>query len=185
MKKNVPKLIKLTVTLLFCFCAFVNNAYSQSQLTISGQMKSNDGTPLPGANVLISGTQIGTTSDFEGKYVLKNVPSDAVLDVSYIGFQTQSIQVNGRASINIVLIPDSNNLDEVVIIGYQSIKKKDLTGAVSVVDPIRTNKNISNTLAESLQGLAAGITVRNGGQPGQNAQIEIRGAASFVNSNPL
>ena len=185
MKKNVPKLIKITITLLFCFVAFVNNAYSQNEITISGEIKGSDGTPLPGANVLISGTQSGATADFDGKFVLRNVLSNAVLDVTYIGFQTQSIQVNGRATINVVLIPDSNNLDEVVIIGYQSIKKKDLTGAVSVVDAIKINKNISNTLAESLQGLAAGITVRNGGQPGQNAQIEIRGAASFVNSNPL
>lgn len=185
MKKNVPKLIKLAITLTFCLFAFLNNGYSQSQITINGEIKGIDGIPLPGANVLISGTQTGSAADFDGKFVLRNVPSNAVLDVSYIGFQTQSVQVNGRATINVVLIADSNNLDEVVIIGYQSIKKKDLTGAVSVVDPIKINKNITNSLAESLQGLAAGITVRNGGQPGQNSQIEIRGAASFVNSNPL
>ena len=185
MKKNVPKLIKLAITLTFCLFAFINSAYSQSLITISGEIKGIDGTPLPGANVLISGTQLGSTADFDGKFALRNVPSNAVLDFSYIGFQTQSIQVNGRATINAVLIMDNNNLEEVVIIGYQSIKKKDLTGAVSVVDPIKINKNISNSLAESLQGLAAGITVRNGGQPGQNSQIEIRGAASFVNSNPL
>ncbi len=185
MKKNVPKLIKLAITLTFCLCAFINNGYAQNQITITGEIKGIDGTPLPGANVLISGTQLGSTADFDGKFVLRNVPSNAVLDFSYIGYQTQSIQINGRATINAVLIMNSNNLDEVVIIGYQSIKKKDLTGAVSVVDPIKMNKNITNSLAESLQGLAAGVTVRNGGQPGQNSQIEIRGAASFVNSNPL
>ncbi|MFE3847391.1 SusC/RagA family TonB-linked outer membrane protein [Flavobacterium sp. LB3P45] len=185
MKKNVPKLIKLVITLTFCLFTFLNNAYSQGQLSISGVIKGSDGTPLPGANVSIPGTQIGSTADFDGKFTLKNVPSNAVLDFSYIGFQGQSIQVNGRTTINVVLIMDSNNLDEIVIIGYQSIKKKDLTGAIAVIDPVKANKNFSNSLAESLQGLAAGVTVRNGGQPGQNSQIEIRGSASFVNSNPL
>ena len=185
MKKNVPKLIKLFITLTFCLFTFLNNAYSQGQLNISGVIKGSDGTPLPGANVLIQGTQIGTTADIDGKFTLKIVPSNAVLDFSYIGFQSQSIPVNGRTTINVFLNMDSNNLDEIVIIGYQSIKKKDLTGAIAVIDPVKANKNFSNSLAESLQGLAAGVTVRNGGQPGQNSQIEIRGSASFVNSNPL
>lgn len=184
MKKNVPKLIKRAITLTICFFMFVSLSYGQNLTTVSGIVSDIDGVPLPGANVLISGTQRGTTTDFDGNFELNDVPTDAVLVFSFVGYTTQSVPLNGLTTINVTLIVD-NLLDEIVVIGYQSIKRRDLTGATSIVDPANSNKNISNSLAESLQGLAAGVTVRNGGQPGQNAQIEIRGTSSFVNSNPL
>ncbi|RIA09438.1 TonB-linked SusC/RagA family outer membrane protein [Flavobacteriaceae bacterium MAR_2010_72] len=184
MKKNVPKFIKLTITLTICLFTFINTAHAQNLSTVSGVVSDVDGVPLPGANVLISGTQKGTITDFDGNFELNDVPADAVLVFSFVGYTTQSIPLNGLSRINVTLLVD-NLLDEIVVIGYQSIRRRDLTGATSIVDPSNANKNISNSLAESLQGLAAGVTVRNGGQPGQNAQIEIRGTSSFVNSNPL
>lgn len=184
MKKDVPKLIKRAITLTICFFMFVDISYGQNLSTVSGNVSDIDGVPLPGANVLISGAQRGTTTDFDGNFELNDVPTDAVLVFSFVGYTTQSIPLNGLTRINVTLIVD-NLLDEIVVIGYQSIRRRDLTGATSIVDPTNSNKNISNSLAESLQGLAAGVTVRNGGQPGQNAQIEIRGTSSFVNSNPL
>jgi TonB-linked SusC/RagA family outer membrane protein len=184
MKKNVPKFFRLSITLIFFLSACLHYGYSQNQITVSGLVNDIEGTPLPGANVLVSGTQLGTVTDFDGNFELQNVPSNAAIVFSYVGYKAQSVSVNGRTTLNVTLIAD-NTLDEIVVIGYQSIKRKDLTGATSVIDPGKANKNISNSLAESLQGLTSGVTVRNGGQPGQNAQIEIRGAASFVNSNPL
>jgi len=184
MKKNGLKFIQSGVTLMFFLFISFHHVYSQESISVSGKVNDFEGVPLPGANVLISGTQIGTTTDFDGNYQLFNVPTNAEIQIRYVGYQSQSILVNGRTTINVILITD-NSLDEIVVIGYQSIKKKDLTGATSIVDPTDSNRNISNSLAESLQGLAAGVTVRNGGQPGQNAQIEIRGTSSFVNSNPL
>lgn len=159
--------------------------YSQSQINLSGTVKDSEGNPLPGANILVVNSNIGTSSDFDGNFILNNINSNAEISFSYVGYKTQILRLNNKTELNIILEFDSNYLDEIVVIGYQSIKRKDLTGATSVIDPETSNKNISNSLAESLQGLTSGVTVRNGGQPGQNAQIEIRGAASFVNSNPL
>ena len=184
MKKNVPKLFRLSITLIFFLSACLHYGYSQNQITVRGLVNDIEGTPLIGANVIVSGTQLGTVTDFDGNFELQKVPSNAVIIFSYVGYKAQSVSVNGRATLNVTLIVD-NTLDEIVVIGYQSIKRKDLTGATSVVDPSLSNKNISNSLGESLQGLTSGVTVRNGGQPGQNSQIEIRGTSSFVNSSPL
>lgn len=174
------------MVLIFFLCS-VSVFNAQNQNNITGTVKDSEGTPLPGASVvLVEYSNIGTSTDFEGNFVLSNVPSNAKeLSVSYLGFKTQIVSILDKTSINVVLQQDNNSLDEIVIIGYQSIKKSDLTGATSLIDPEKSNKNITNSLAESLQGLAAGVTVRNGGQPGQNSQIEIRGTSSFVNSSPL
>ena len=147
--------------------------------------KDTEGVPLAGANILIANSSVGTSTDFDGNFQLNNVSPNAKLDISYMGYINKVISVNGKVLFNILLELNNSFLDEVVVIGYQTIKKRDLTGATSLIDPDISNKNITNSLAESLQGLTAGVTVRNGGQPGQNSQIEIRGTSSFVNSNPL
>lgn len=183
MKKETTSIVK-GVLLLFCLFLF-QIGFSQDQLVVSGTIKDADGSPLPGANILVANSNLGTSSDFDGKYSLNNVPSNAILNISYVGFKTQDIAVNGRSIVDVVMELDESALEEVVVIGYQTIRKRDLTGAVSLIDPEMSNKIISNSLAESLQGLTSGVTVRNGGQPGQNAQIEIRGTSSFVNSAPL
>jgi TonB-linked SusC/RagA family outer membrane protein len=188
MKKN--SILRLSgslgkgVVLFFALLLSSSQLYGQQQLTVSGTVSDAQG-PLIGATVQVSGTQEGTITDIDGRFTLENVASDAVLLISYLGYQEQSVNVNGRTTLNVVLEPDVNQLDEIVVIGYQSVRRSDLTGATAVIDPERSNKNIANSLAESLQGLEAGVTVRNGGQPGQNARIEIRGVSSFVNSDPL
>jgi TonB-linked SusC/RagA family outer membrane protein len=181
---------KKTITLikrgsLFFFMCLFQLGFSQSQLSISGTVKDSEGVRLPGASVLVINTNLGTSTDFDGKFNLSKVPSNAKLRVSYLGYVTQVVSVNNKSIINVVLEEVANSLDEIVVIGYQTIKKSDLTGATSIIDPEKSNKNITNSLAESLQGLTSGVTVRNGGQPGQNSQIEIRGTSSFVNSTPL
>lgn len=159
-------------------------SYAQSTITVSGTVKCEDGT-LPGANVIIEGSNTGTTADFNGNFTLKNVPVNAKLTASFIGYKSTTMQVNQRTFIEIFLESDTNELDEIVVIGYQAVKRSDLPGATSVIKPTETKKLVTNSLAESLQGLSSGVTVRNSGQPGQNGIIEIRGAASFVNTSPL
>ena len=154
---------------------------------VRGKVTDESNLPLPGVNVVLKGTTTGTTTDSEGTYTLSiaDDESDGTLVFSFIGFATIEQPISGRTMIDIVLLEDVTSLDEVVVIGYQTVEKKDLTGAVSVIKPETASKVSANSLAESIQGLAPGVTVRNGGAPGQMARIEIRGAASFSNTDPL
>ena len=156
-------------------------------VTITGRVTDETNAALPGVNVLVKGTSNGTATDSNGAYSL-TIPDDAangVIVFSFIGYVTMEEPINGRSVIDVVLRADVQNLNEVVVIGYQTVEKKDLTGAVSLVDPASSNRVTANSLAESIQGLAPGVTVRNGGAPGQMSRIEIRGAASFTNTDPL
>jgi len=185
MKKKLKNPFKgKSFHLLFFICLF-QYGFAQNGQNITGTVKDSQGATLPGANISVVGTNASTSTDIDGKFSLNNVPSSASLKVSFLGYVDQIMAVNNKSVINITLKTAENSLDEVVVIGYQSVKKRDLTGATSLIDPKKSNKIVSNSFAESIQGLASGVTVRNGGQPGQNSQIEIRGAASFVNSNPL
>jgi TonB-linked SusC/RagA family outer membrane protein len=156
-------------------------------LAIGGKVVDDTNSPLPGVNVVLKGTSTGTVTDVEGNYSI-NVPdgdNNGTLVFSFIGYTTIEEPIGGRTTIDIVMANDVQALNEVVVIGYQSVEKKDLTGAVSVINPTTSNQVTSNSLAESIQGLAPGVTVRNGGAPGQMARIEIRGAASMTNTDPL
>lgn len=155
--------------------------------TISGRVADQNGLPLPGVNVVLKGTTTGTATDGEGRYSL-SLPDEernGTLVFSFIGYRTIESAINSRTEIDIILEEDVTSLEEVVVIGYQTVEKKDLTGAVSIIDPEASRNVTATSLAESIQGLAPGVTVRNGGAPGQMARIEIRGAASFTNTDPL
>ncbi|SFU83136.1 TonB-linked outer membrane protein, SusC/RagA family [Pontibacter akesuensis] len=156
-------------------------------ITVSGRVTGEDGTGLPGVSVAVKGTSIGTITDASGSYSL-TVPDgqeNGTLAFSYIGYATQEVPINNRSTINVQLEGDVEALQEVVVIGYQTIEKKDLTGAASVISPEAANRVTAATVAESIQGLAPGVTVRNSGRPGAGAAIDIRGVASFTNTNPL
>jgi TonB-dependent starch-binding outer membrane protein SusC len=154
-------------------------------VSVSGRVTDEAGTGLPGVNVVEKGTANGTTTNTTGDFTIEVAGENSVIVFSFIGYQTQEVIVGNQTSINVGLLPDVTQMQEVVVIGYQTIEKKDVTGAVSVVDPADANKLTATSLAESIQGLAPGVTVRNGGAPGQMARIEIRGVASFRNSDPL
>lgn len=143
------------------------------------------GEPFPGVTVLEKGTTNGTVTDIDGNFSIQVSSENSVLSVSFIGFLNTEIPVAGRSNILIELEEDLSDLEEVVVIGYQTVKKKDLTGATSVVSTDKSSRVTAASLGESLQGLAPGVSIRNGGAPGQPAQVEIRGIASFINSNPL
>lgn len=151
---------------------------------VSGRVTDGAGAAMPGVTVKVKGTTTAVSSDLNGRYVI-NADANGTLEFSFVGFAPQEIKINGQKTIDVQLKDDSRALNEVVVIGYQTIRKKDLTGAVAVVNTAEANKITSNSVAESLQGLSPGVTIRTGGAPGEGAVIEIRGVASFVNSAPL
>lgn len=171
----------LTLAVLFCFgCGF---AMAQ---TVSGRVTSGtDGSPLPGVSVLIKGTTSGTTTDADGRYSL-NVPDlqNSILTLSFIGFKPQEIQLNNRTTLDIVMVEDVTLFDEIVVIGYGTQKRSDLTGAVGSVGEERLRERPSTSLNQALSGKITGVQVNtNSGRPGGKANVRIRGFSSINSSN--
>ncbi|WP_258102054.1 SusC/RagA family TonB-linked outer membrane protein [Marinoscillum pacificum] len=156
-----------------------------ADMTITGQVTDENGEGLPGATVAVKNSSIGTITDIDGSFTVK-VPEDAqTLVFSFVGYQTQEIAFTGQTSFNIQLKLDYTSLQEVVVVGYGEQKKADLTGAVSVVKTEEVQKRQATTVAEAMQGLATGVNIRGGGQPGSEAQIQIRGLSNFSGQPPL
>ena len=107
-------------------------AYSQTS-TVSGIVSDDTGIPLPGATIVISGTTVGTTTDFDGKFTLPDVPSNASLIITYLGYEKMTIPLNGRTSINVSLVQDLEALEEVVVVGYGTQSRSEVTGAISTI----------------------------------------------------
>ncbi|WP_370479185.1 SusC/RagA family TonB-linked outer membrane protein [Tamlana flava] len=150
-----------------------------AQQTISGTVTSEiDGIPLPGVNVLLLGTSQGVVTDFNGQYSISASPND-VLEFSYLGYMTKDVTVGNSTTINVALSEDLTSLDEVVVVGYGTQKKSDLTGAVSLVDTDEMTKQATNDVAQMMQGRVAGVSVTTDGQPGASPNIRIRGIATF------
>ncbi|UMB60979.1 TonB-dependent receptor [Lutibacter sp. A80] len=157
-------------------------AHAQS---VSGTISDSNG-PLPGASIIVKGTSNGTTSDFNGKYILEDVAPDAVLEISYVGYGTKEINVNGEKVINVILIEQSDVLDQVIVIGYGTKKKSLVTGAISSLDSKEIENSSSPRVEQVLQGRVSGVTVvSSSGSPGSGAKVRIRGAGSNGNSDPL
>lgn len=151
---------------------------------ISGRVIDENGEGLPGATIVEKGTTNGTITDIDGQFKIE-VSEEASLLISFVGYHTQEVTVGDRTNFDIRLEPDYTSLQEVVVIGYGEQKKADLTGAVSVVDTEELQKRQATTVAEAMQGLATGVNIRGGGQPGSEAQIQIRGLSNFSNQPPL
>ena len=179
-KKNRPKVWLLTLFWL----ASATYVFSQ-EITITGNVTDNTGEPLPGANILVKGSTNGTQTDFDGKYTI-TADSNATIVVSYIGFVSTEVAVNGKSVINVSLLEDASQLEEVVVIGYGTQKKSDLTGSVSTVDGDEISKFTYNDAAQAIQGRTAGVRVEaNGGSPGANALVTIRGSSTLSDAGPL
>lgn len=150
---------------------------------ISGIVKDERGEPVIGANVVVKGTTNGTVTDMDGKYTLE-VPAGGVLQISYIGYNTQEVKVGSVNVVNISLREDSEALDEVVVIGYGTVKKSDLTGAVGSVQ-MKDVSQVGITSADrALQGQIAGVQVNaRTGQPGEAMMIRVRGSNSLAGGN--
>jgi len=156
-----------------------------ADLKISGRITTDGGKPLVGASVQLKGTETGTVTNATGDFELLIPSGGGILVISYVGYDSQEITVNKETNISIVLKEKESKVDEVVIVGYGSVRRSDLTGAVSSVtsDKITQVKAVSN-LAQTLQGQAAGVQVsQRSGQPGENVSIKIRGTNSINASN--
>lgn len=136
--------------------------------------------PLPGASVRIEGTDQGTITDIDGNYQLQSVETGAVLVFSYVGYNEFSTSLGGRTQIDVVLQLDVQTLSEMVVIGYGTVEKDDLTGSVSVVTSEDLNRIPSGDFSRALQGRASGVMVNQTGNPGENAQIRVRGIGSIT-----
>ncbi len=172
---------------VFLLCLLLSNRANAQTVTIEGTVKDAAGLSLPGVNVLEKGTKNGTSTDFDGHYKLKLTNPKAVLSFSFIGFKSIEIPTEGKVKVNATMSEDSNNLNEVVVIGYGTSKKSDLTGAVATFSGNEMRKIPVPNVAEALTGRIAGVQVTSSeGSPDSNVQIRIRGNGSLTqDASPL
>jgi len=154
------------------------------QMEVKGVVTDNFGESVPGATIGQKGTTNRVISDIDGRYAI-NVPANATLVFSYTGFATQEVAVNRRAVVNVTLTEDSRMLDELVVIGYGTMKKSDLTGAVGSLGGDDLVASPVANIGQALQGKVAGLQVIDAGKPGDNVSIKIRGLGSINNCDPL
>ncbi len=175
----MKKIISIMLLMLLTVAAFAQN------VTITGNVKSgNDNMPLIGTTIVEKGSTNGTISDIDGNYSV-TVPSNATLVFSMVGFETQEISVKGQTTINVILMEDTKNIDEVVVIGYGTAKRSEVTGSISSVaaDDI-TSFNSGNAM-NALQSKINGVQISNNGTPGSSPRVIIRGVTTVNGSNPL
>ena len=154
------------------------------QQTVTGTVTDDLGAPLPGANVVVKGTTNGTQTDFDGNYTITANAND-VLVFSYIGFARQEVPINGQSRIDVQMAEDASQLSEVVVTGYSTQTRGDITGSVASVDISEATKAPLVNAAEALEGRVTGVTVTNAGTPGSSPKIVIRGFGTSNNTNPL
>ncbi len=168
--------------LFLFFVIFATTVYAQN-VTIRGTVTDANNDPLTGVTVQVKGSTTGTITDIDGNFSLTGASGNTLV-FSYIGAITQEVAYKGTP-MRVVMKDDTKALDEVVVIGYGTVKKSDLTGAVAVVDTKEMKKSSAGTLVSQMQGLATGVNVRSTGKAGEDASIEIRGVGSLSNNSPL
>lgn len=209
MKKRFTEKISLTLAAC-CFCFSWTQAYHslpgsatslvkgnfstenslpllRQEVMVSGKVTDGNGEGLPGVTVMLKETSIGTTTDVQGNYRL-NIPGgqeSGVLTFSFVGYETREVVIGNQLNIDIEMVESVQSLQEVVVVGYGTQQKKDLTGAVSVVRSEEIQKRQATTVGEALQGLASGVNIRAGGRPGSEARVQIRGLKNLQGATPL
>ncbi|WP_045469608.1 SusC/RagA family TonB-linked outer membrane protein [Winogradskyella sp. PG-2] len=177
--------MKLKLLTLFTLI-FTLSMYGQNIDVTGTVIEAASGQPLPGVNVIIKNTKKGVSTDFDGNFILKDVPLNSILVVSYLGFVTQEVTVINIQPINISLQDDAESLNEVVVIGYGTQKKKEITGAVSVLDSKAIEKLNPVRIEQAIQGQVAGVNITsNSGSPGSGLNIRIRGITTNGDNAPL
>ncbi|MCC9165478.1 SusC/RagA family TonB-linked outer membrane protein [Pontibacter harenae] len=153
---------------------------------IRGKVTGDDGQGVPGATVMVKGTTVGTATDADGNFSLRAPNGTGTLIVSYLGYKQQEVPINNRGVINVRLVTDAKALEEVVVVGYGTQERADITGAVSSVQGDALERIPTPSVAQALQGQTAGVQVTsNSGSPGAGSSIRIRGAGTIGNNNPL
>ena len=163
---------------VFCFVAY-------AQKTITGTVKDATGEPMIGVSILVDGTTIGGVTDFDGNFTIKDVPENGVLKITYIGYKDQKISVAGKGSINVTMEEDAASLDEVVVVGYGTMKKKDLTGSVASVKTEDLAKVAGANALSAMQAKVPGVDLQQsgGGEAGAGVSMTLRGNRSLLAGN--
>lgn len=164
-----------------------NNISGQPQKSISGKVTDSSGAPLPGVSVVVKGTTTGVITDMDGKYTLPKVPDNATLVFSFVGMKTQQFPLVGKTTLNVVMLEESVAVDDVVVVGYGTQKKVNLTGSVASINSEKLSGSPSGNSIASLQGRLPGVTItQTSGRPGyENTNILIRGIGTMNNSSPM
>lgn len=172
------------VLLLFTL-AVISSALAVHAITVTGTVVDTANEPLPGVSIKVLHSTNGTITDYDGVYSLSNVDPDATLQVSYIGYTSQDIKVDGRTTINITLAEDVAKLDEVVVIGYGTAQAKDLTAPIAVIKGEELSNIPTTSPMAAIQGKVPGVSILNSGTPGAGPKVRIRGTGSFGSAEPL
>lgn len=182
---NLANNVWRKLSLITLLCVFSCALFAQSK-TISGVVKSSDdGEALAGVTIVVKGTTTGTITDFNGKYSIPVKKDDATLVFSMIGMQSAEVKATGKTILNVVMQPATQELQQVVVTGYSSQKKADLTGAVSIVNVTPLADASASNPMQDLQGRIAGVDITNDGSPGGGTTIRIRGIGTLNDNDPL
>lgn len=161
-------------------------AAATTNTTVSGKITDKTSVPLPGVSILVQGTTNGTTTDIDGNYSLSNIPAGSTLEYRFIGMQNIDVIWKGQSAINLQMTESTESLEDVVVIAYGTVKKKDLTGAVDVIGDKVLTRQSNGMVSQQLQGTMPGVTVtRSSSQPGAGASIKIRGITTMSSNSPL
>ena len=181
MKRKISILLRgICLTLLSTFSLVL----SAQNVTLRGTVADVEGEPLIGVTVQVQGTTLGTVTDVEGNFTLLNVPPDAILEITYVGMSPQVIALNGRNSLQVVLEEDTELLDEVVVVGYGTMRREAVTGAVSSMQGDVLRDIPTGNVTTALQGRLPGVQMQqSSSQPGADMQIRIRGTRSLNDDN--
>jgi len=173
----------IILSLFVCLMSLTATAQTYE---IKGTVSDSGGNPLPGVSLVVKNTARGASSDFDGNFIISNISQGETLVFSYLGFSTKEIVINNSNDLNVVLVEDTQSLDEVVVIGYGTQRKKEITGAVSVISTETIEKLKPTQIEQALQGQVAGVNVTtNSGSPGGGSTISIRGVSTNGDSRPL
>jgi TonB-linked SusC/RagA family outer membrane protein len=180
---------KISITKVFLLISglfFLLQVQAQQRMLTGTITDSNDGSPLPGATVVLKGTTVGTATNYNGEYQI-NVKTGDVLVVSFVGYEPQEIPISEESVLNLSLNPSTINVDEVVVIGYGTVAKEDATGSITAIDSKDFNSGVISSPQELLSGKVSGVVITSkGGIPGAGSNIRIRGGSSLrANNEPL
>lgn len=168
----------------FLFMLFITTLFGQNNLTITGHVKDDNNEPLIGVSIIVKGTTNGVVTDYDGNFSIKVDSKQDVLVFSYIGFTSQEVTVGENTVLNVVLKDDTKLLDEVVVVGYGTQRKSDLTGGISTIDADKIASMPATSLGQRLQGQISGLNIQMGNtKPGENQTFRVRGQKSLSGSN--
>ncbi|MBJ2173572.1 TonB-dependent receptor [Aureibaculum sp. A20] len=177
-------MMKLKIAMIALVMICTQSVLAQTK-TVSGTVIDSDGMTLPGVTILVVGTSNGVTTDFDGKYQIEDVSATDQLSFSFIGMSTQTITVGDKTTINVTLLESAESLDEVVVVGYGTQSRAEVTGAIASIDSDELAAIPVATAEQALQGRASGVTVINSGSPGTSPVVRIRGLGTVGNNGPL